>query len=109
MINAGEQRLELGFWIQRLEFKSILDSPKGRFVEIGRVKNSNGNEKDKRQISNEDDYGNKVRASFWETLRAYGGAPPENWANNGIVVHMSAGPPVAPGVNITCAGGDDWL
>ncbi|KAL8257139.1 hypothetical protein R6Q59_029180 [Mikania micrantha] len=79
----------------------------GRFVEIGRVKNSNGNGKDKRQISNEDDYGNKLRASFWETLRAYGGEPPENWVNNGIAVHMSAGPPVAPGVNITRAGGGD--
>ncbi|KAI7726895.1 hypothetical protein M8C21_003343, partial [Ambrosia artemisiifolia] len=72
----------------------------GRFVEIGRVKNSNG--KDKREINNGDDYGNKLKASFWETLRAYGGEPPENWAKNGLTVHTAPGP---PGVNVIRAGG----
>ncbi|KAI3761108.1 hypothetical protein L1987_51516 [Smallanthus sonchifolius] len=75
----------------------------GRFVEIGRVKNSNG--KDKRQINNVDDYGNKIKASFWDTFRAYGGEPPENWANNGLAVHTTTGPPFAPGVDATRAGG----
>ncbi|KAK9054277.1 hypothetical protein SSX86_025355 [Deinandra increscens subsp. villosa] len=69
----------------------------GRFVEIGRVKNSNG----------KGDYGNKLRASFWETLRAYGGEPPENWPSNGLAVRTNPnpGPPFAPGINGTRAGG----
>ncbi|MFS7983695.1 putative AAA+ ATPase domain, ATPase, AAA-type, core, Clp protease, ATP-binding subunit ClpX [Helianthus anomalus] len=72
----------------------------GRFVEIGRVKNSNG--KEKRESNNGDDYANKLKASFWETLRAYGGEPPENWANNGLAVHTTPG---LPGVNVIRAGG----
>ncbi|KAK1422187.1 hypothetical protein QVD17_25137 [Tagetes erecta] len=68
----------------------------GRFVEIGRVRNSNSN---------------KVKGSgpgsgsFWDTLRAYGGEPPENWTNNGVVVSSAPGPPFAPGINVTRAGG----
>ncbi|XP_071709749.1 CLP protease regulatory subunit CLPX3, mitochondrial-like [Rutidosis leptorrhynchoides] len=75
----------------------------GRFVEIGRVKNSN-----KRQGVNDDydDNGNKLRASFWETLKAFGGEPPENWSNsNGLAVHTPPGPPFVPGVNVVRAGG----
>ncbi|KAI3767549.1 hypothetical protein L2E82_17752 [Cichorium intybus] len=83
----------------------------GRFVEIGRVKNSNGNGKDKRQTNDDDEYANKLRASFWETLRSYGGEPPENWitpppppppphSSNGLAVHTPPGPPFAPGVNV---------
>ncbi|CBI16961.3 unnamed protein product, partial [Vitis vinifera] len=41
----------------------------GSFVEIG-SKNGGGHE---------EDYGSRLRMSFWETLRSYGGDPPENW------------------------------
>ncbi|GJR03600.1 Clp protease regulatory subunit ClpX3, mitochondrial [Tanacetum coccineum] len=89
----------------------------GRFVEIGRVKNSNkrngngngnvnGNGNGNGNDEGNDDYGNKLRASFWETLRAYGGEPPENWSNNnGLAVHTPPGPPFAPGVNVVRASG----
>ncbi|KAK9073439.1 hypothetical protein SSX86_007763 [Deinandra increscens subsp. villosa] len=86
----------------------------GRFIEIGRFRNG----KDKKQNNGEDDYGNKLRASFWETLRNYGGDTPENWANlpppatqppssNGLAVHTPPGPPFAPGINVIRAGGGD--
>ncbi|KAI3684603.1 hypothetical protein L6452_33827 [Arctium lappa] len=82
----------------------------GRFVEIGRFKNGNG--KDRRNLNGEDDYGNKFRAAFWDTLRSYGGDPPENWTNlpppassNGLAVHSPPGPPFPPGVNVIRAGG----
>ncbi|KAL7604058.1 CLP protease regulatory subunit CLPX3, mitochondrial isoform X1 [Lactuca sativa] len=86
----------------------------GRFVEIGRVKNSNGNGRDKRQANDDDEYANKLRASFWETLKAYGGEPPENWTNpppppplsgNGLAVHTPPGPPFPPGLNVIRARG----
>ncbi|XP_076953649.1 CLP protease regulatory subunit CLPX3, mitochondrial-like [Bidens hawaiensis] len=81
----------------------------GRFVEIGRVKNNNG--KDKRVTSNEDDYiyKNKIRASFWGTLKAYGGEPPENWSSNGLVGPTIPGPLFPNGVNAVRAasGGGD--
>nr|GEV14735.1 Clp protease regulatory subunit CLPX3, mitochondrial-like isoform X1 [Tanacetum cinerariifolium] len=87
----------------------------GRFVEIGRVKNSNkrngngnvnGNGNGNGNDEGNDDYGNKLRASFWETLRAYGGEPPENWSNNNeLAVHTPPGPPFAPGVNVVRASG----
>lgn len=97
----------------------------GSFVEIGRVK-SRGDSCNKQRTtspspspSDEDDYGNRLRASFWETLRSYGGEPPENWppppptpnppqpssVNNGLAVHTPPGPPFAPGVNVIRAGG----
>ncbi|XP_024961836.1 CLP protease regulatory subunit CLPX3, mitochondrial [Cynara cardunculus var. scolymus] len=97
-------------------FRPYKMSPlQGRFVEIGRVKNSNVNGKDKRQANDEDDFGNKLRASFWETLRSYGSEPPENWTNppppppplsgNGLAVHTPPVPPFAPGMNVVRAGG----
>lgn len=55
---------------------------------------------------------NKLRFSFWETLRSYSGDPPENWppppgppAGNGLAVHSPPGPPFAPGVNVIRAAG----
>nr|XP_043617028.1 CLP protease regulatory subunit CLPX3, mitochondrial-like [Erigeron canadensis] len=85
----------------------------GRFVEIGRFKNSNKRQSGHNNVNDdgEDVYGNKIRASFWETLRTYGGEPPENWTNgnnnnnNGLAVHTPPGPPFAPGVNVVRAGG----
>ncbi|XP_023764939.1 CLP protease regulatory subunit CLPX3, mitochondrial [Lactuca sativa] len=62
------------------QFQPYQMSPlQGRFVEIGRFRNGNG--KDKKHVNGEEDYGNKLRASFWDTLRSYGGDPPENWTN----------------------------
>lgn len=54
---------------------------------------------------------NKLRVSFWDTLRSYGnnvsGDPPENWPppGNGLAVHTPPGPPFAPGVNVIRASG----
>lgn len=94
-------------------FRPYQMSPlQGRFIEIGRYKNGNG--KDKKHINGEEDYGNKLRSSFWETLRSYGGDPPENWTNlppppplssTGLAVHTPPVPPFAPGINLTRAGG----
>ncbi|GJX47263.1 Clp protease regulatory subunit ClpX3, mitochondrial-like protein [Tanacetum coccineum] len=76
----------------------------GRFIEIGRIKNNKGN-KDK-DVGDED-YGNKLRNKFWDTLRAYGGDPPENLTNlppapsNGLAVHTPPGP---PGIHVVCGG-----
>ncbi|XP_057974623.1 CLP protease regulatory subunit CLPX3, mitochondrial [Malania oleifera] len=94
----------------------------GSFVEIGRVANK-GNGLDKKSNKRdaatggggvqEEDYGNRLRMSFWETLRSYGGDPPENWpppppppsGENGLAVHTPPGPPFAPGVNVIRASG----
>ncbi|KAI4375190.1 hypothetical protein MLD38_013093 [Melastoma candidum] len=114
----------------------------GSFVEIGRViaparksgdggggdkrvgKNGNGNGNGSRNgnggPSGDDErsgnlhsyVNNRLRLSFWETLRSYGGDPPENWppppgppAWNGLAVHTPPGPPFAPGVNVIRASG----
>ena len=61
----------------------------------------------------EEDYGSRLRMSFWETLRSYGADPPENWppppppppSGNGLAVHTPPGPPFAPGVNVIRAAG----
>ncbi|XP_031385544.1 CLP protease regulatory subunit CLPX3, mitochondrial isoform X1 [Punica granatum] len=64
--------------------------------------------------SNYRDYvNNRLRVSFWETLRSYGsGDPPEHWpppagppSGNGLAVHTPPGPPFAPGVNVIRAAG----
>ncbi|KAK4365682.1 hypothetical protein RND71_013562 [Anisodus tanguticus] len=86
----------------------------GRFFEIGRVKsngNENGNGNGKR-VNNEDDNGKRQRPSFWESLKSYGGEPPENWPpppppGNGLAVHTPPGPPFAPGLNLIRAAGTD--
>ncbi|CAI9267159.1 unnamed protein product [Lactuca saligna] len=95
------------------QFQPYQMSPlQGRFVEIGRFRNGNG--KDKKHINGEEDYGNKLRASFWDTLRSYGGDSPENWTNlphppppssTGLAVHTPPGLPFAPSINVTRAGG----
>ncbi|RWR92727.1 CLP protease regulatory subunit CLPX1, mitochondrial [Cinnamomum micranthum f. kanehirae] len=92
----------------------------GSFVEIGRV--SKGRDLEKKKVKDsdfdgggeggEEDYGNRLRASFWETLRSHGGEPPENWppapppgGGNGLAVQMPPVPPFAPNVNVVRAGG----
>ncbi|KAL3574071.1 hypothetical protein D5086_024684 [Populus alba] len=99
----------------------------GSFVEIGRISNKgngrNGN-KGGKEVSNGGEEGadyanvtntinNRLRVSFWETLRSYGGDPPENWpqgippppppGGNGLAVHTPPGPPFAPGVSVVRA------
>ncbi|PSS00199.1 CLP protease regulatory subunit like [Actinidia chinensis var. chinensis] len=90
----------------------------GSFIEIGRVKAGKDSNKPKDdEDESEEDYANRLRVSFWETLRSYGaaaGEPPENWPppkpagngnGNGLAVHTPPGPPFAPGVNVIRAGG----
>ncbi|KAJ4827505.1 CLP protease regulatory subunit clpx3, mitochondrial, partial [Turnera subulata] len=124
----------------------------GSFVEIGRFGNSNrshgsgsksaANGVKNGKLSNpggggggggggegaEDYYVNsissKLRATFWDTLRSYGGEPPENWPpgipppsesgngngngsgkGNGLAVHTPPGPPFPPGLNVIRAAG----
>lgn len=87
----------------------------GSFVEIGRIKISDTghrNPSNKRSMTDED-WGKRLRASFWETFKSYGSEPPENWppppgngnGGNGIAVHTPPGPPFAPGVNVIRAAG----
>ncbi|KAL6497674.1 hypothetical protein OROHE_027054 [Orobanche hederae] len=87
-------------------FRPFKMSPlQGSFIEIGRVKSKNSNSD---KLTDPQDYGKRPRPSFWETLRSYGGEPPENWpppplpppSGNGIAVHTPPGPPFAPGVNV---------
>ncbi|KAH7832874.1 hypothetical protein Vadar_000917 [Vaccinium darrowii] len=98
----------------------------GSFIEIGRVKGKDPpSASDKKQplhhtggsneAGEEEEYGDRLRVSFWETLRSYrGGEPPENWppappspppSGNGLAVHTPPGPPFAPGVNVIRAAG----
>ncbi|XP_015080212.1 CLP protease regulatory subunit CLPX1, mitochondrial-like [Solanum pennellii] len=70
----------------------------GSFFEIGRMK-GNGNGK---RVNNDEDNGKRQKPSFWESLKSYGGEPPENWTppGNGLAVHTPPGPPFAPGLNL---------
>ncbi|XP_042493904.1 CLP protease regulatory subunit CLPX1, mitochondrial-like [Macadamia integrifolia] len=104
----------------------------GSFIEIGRIRGGGGGvlAKDSDRKSSEggsegdgsvagggggeEDFGNRLRVSFWETLRSYGGEPPESWRppptppennGNGLAVHTPPGPPFAPGVNVIRAAG----
>ncbi|KAA8544529.1 hypothetical protein F0562_022541 [Nyssa sinensis] len=89
----------------------------GSFVEIGRVKGKDSDRKPTAKNTSEEDYSNRFRVSFWETLRSYGAEPPENWppppppppptpsSENGLAVHTPPGPPFAPGVNVIRAAG----
>ncbi|XP_073139009.1 CLP protease regulatory subunit CLPX3, mitochondrial [Henckelia pumila] len=83
-------------------FRPFKMSPlQGSFIEIGRVKSKNSNSAKKSTDP-------QLRPSFWETLRSYGGEPPENWpphppppgSGNDLAVHTPPGPPFAPGVNL---------
>ncbi|CAI9104868.1 OLC1v1003652C1 [Oldenlandia corymbosa var. corymbosa] len=86
----------------------------GSFIEIGRVKrNSNSSSSDSKRfmMAHEDDWGKRLRASFWETFNSYATDSPPPPANgngnngngNGIAVHTPPGPPFAPGLNVTRA------
>lgn len=89
----------------------------GSFVEIGTGQN---NGKKSNNAKEEEDYSaNKLRASFWDTLRSYEGNHQEKWpppppignenseeiggSGKGIAVHMPPGPPFAPGLNVVRA------
>lgn len=89
----------------------------GSFVEIGRLKtNGSGrNSSHKRSVTDED-WGKRLRVSFWDTFKSYASEPPPdnrpaatpgngNGNGNGIAVHTPPGPPFAPGVNVTRAIG----
>ncbi|KAJ6433851.1 hypothetical protein OIU84_017535 [Salix udensis] len=101
----------------------------GSFVEIGRISNK-GNGRNGNKGGNEGSNGgvegtdyanvtnainNRLRVSFWDTLRSYGGDPPDNWpqgipplpppGGNGLAVHTPPGPPFAPGVSVVRAAG----
>ncbi|KAK6940411.1 Clp ATPase, C-terminal [Dillenia turbinata] len=87
----------------------------GSFVEIGRA--SRPRDLERRPKEDEESYTNRLRATFWETLKNYGVDPPENWPNptgipppplpsgNGLAVHTPPGTPSAPGVNVIRASG----
>ncbi|XP_069155388.1 CLP protease regulatory subunit CLPX3, mitochondrial isoform X2 [Solanum lycopersicum] len=77
----------------------------GSFFEIGRMK-GNGNGK---RVNNDEDNGKRQKPSFWESLKSYGGEPPENWTppGNGLAVHTPPGPPFAPGLNLIRVTGTD--
>lgn len=90
----------------------------GSFIEIGRVSNNNykPNKYNRNTEDSLDDSTNitkhavtdKLRVSFWNTLRSYAGEPPENWpppGGNVLAVHTPPGPPFAPGVNVIRATG----
>ncbi|KAK1361213.1 ATP-dependent Clp protease ATP-binding subunit ClpX [Heracleum sosnowskyi] len=94
----------------------------GSFVEIARVDSGNhdeGNHKNgknfNKRMTSREDYANRIKASFWQTLR--GDEPPEDWPppgpmppngngnGSGLAVHTPPGPPFAPGVNVVRAAG----
>ncbi|MQM02046.1 hypothetical protein Taro_034801 [Colocasia esculenta] len=93
----------------------------GTFVEIGRLKNRDLLERGESGGGGQgggagEDFGNRVRVSFWETLRSmYAGEPPENWptvpgaappgGNNGLAVHTPPGPPFPPNLNVVRLSG----
>lgn len=79
----------------------------GSFVEIGNLKTKNSS--DKRSVV-EEDWGKRLRASFWETFKSYGSEPPESCPpppgnGNGVPMHTPPGPPFAPGLNVIRAQG----
>ncbi|CAA0837715.1 ATP-dependent Clp protease [Striga hermonthica] len=88
-------------------FRPFKMSPlQGSFVEIGRVKSKNSNSD--LTVDPRENYGKRLRPSFWETLRSYGSEnlppppiPPSS--DNGIAVHTPPGPPFAPGVDVVRA------
>ncbi|KAM3338232.1 CLP protease regulatory subunit CLPX1, mitochondrial [Capsicum galapagoense] len=78
----------------------------GSFFEIGRMKGNGGNGK----RNSDEDNGKRQRPSFWESLKSYGGEPPENWSpppGNGLAVHTPPGPPFVPGLNLIRAPGTE--
>ncbi|ERM99775.1 hypothetical protein AMTRI_Chr11g158770 [Amborella trichopoda] len=106
----------------------------GSFVEIGRINSHDSNSNDSKDPPVQDSrvslktrvsdgkgdsnweqegensnnsYENRLRASFWETLRSYGD-PPEHWQpppGNGIAVQSPPGPPFPPNLNVVRASG----
>ncbi|KFK45073.1 hypothetical protein AALP_AA1G339900 [Arabis alpina] len=60
----------------------------GTFIEIGRVqspsntisKSTRKHSKDPNRLDQSSNYRNKLRSSFWDTLRSYGAEPPEDWS-----------------------------
>ncbi|XP_043720095.1 CLP protease regulatory subunit CLPX1, mitochondrial-like [Telopea speciosissima] len=105
----------------------------GSFIEIGRVRGGVPKDSDRKpgesgrkgdgsapsdggagSGAGEEEFGNRLRVSYWETLRSYSGDPPENWPppptppgdnGNELAVHTPPGPPFAPGVNVIRAAG----
>uniref|UniRef100_A0A1D1XYK9 ATP-dependent Clp protease ATP-binding subunit ClpX n=1 Tax=Anthurium amnicola TaxID=1678845 RepID=A0A1D1XYK9_9ARAE len=82
----------------------------GSFVEVGR--GSSGEDAGGKGSGRDEDFGNRVRVAFWETVRSsLGGEPPENWpppvpgtgpaaGNNGLAVKTPPGPPFPPNLNV---------
>ncbi|KAI3977267.1 hypothetical protein MKX01_009236 [Papaver californicum] len=81
----------------------------GNFIEIGRVRKKGGksNGGDDQLVIGGGAAADRLRNSFWDTLKSYGGEPPENWspppgppAPNVLAVHHPPGPPFASGGTI---------
>ncbi|XP_022156010.1 CLP protease regulatory subunit CLPX3, mitochondrial isoform X2 [Momordica charantia] len=95
----------------------------GSFIEIGNLNSKPKNSSERRITTKDgkssspmagstvDNYvNNRLRVAFFETVRSYGGEPPENWPPgspppNGLQVHSPPGPPFAPGANFIRASG----
>ncbi|CAH2035169.1 unnamed protein product [Thlaspi arvense] len=88
----------------------------GTFIEIGRVQSpaptTNASKLSARKHSKDPNHGfgsnnlssnyrNKLRSSFWDTLRSYGAEPPEDWSPPPSTPPLNASPPsnVAPASN----------
>ncbi|KAF9587157.1 hypothetical protein IFM89_039597 [Coptis chinensis] len=81
----------------------------GTFAEIGRIKPPPTHSDKNNPVTNstEDDFSNRLRVSFWETLRSYGGDPPPPGqpSGNGLAVHTPPDPLFPPGLNVVRAAG----
>ncbi|KAL1222164.1 CLP protease regulatory subunit CLPX3 [Cardamine amara subsp. amara] len=52
----------------------------GTFIEIGRVQSPTTRKQQSKDSNQGFNYRNKLRSSFWDTLRSYGAEPPEDWS-----------------------------
>lgn len=74
----------------------------GTFIEIGRVQSPTTTRKQhSKDLNLSSNHRNKLRSSFWDTLRSYGAEPPEDWSSTPPPPPLNASPPnnIAPASN----------
>uniref|UniRef100_M4EGT2 Clp ATPase C-terminal domain-containing protein n=1 Tax=Brassica campestris TaxID=3711 RepID=M4EGT2_BRACM len=96
------KQMDLLFSNRQFPSPNLLHRPEDSDSNIGRVQSpTTARKQHSKDLNLSSNHRNKLRSSFWDTLRSYGAEPPEDWSSTPPPPPLNASPPnnIAPASN----------